>query len=71
MSLTTSLMCSFLKAECFSLYVQCVVQRECFHAFLDADLFVLFFCIPFGHDISRRCLFIILMLMFFECRIRE
>ena len=28
--------CSFLKAVCFSLYVQCVVQRECFHAFLDA-----------------------------------
>ena len=29
-------MCYFVNANCFSLHVQCVVQRECFHAFLDA-----------------------------------
>ena len=26
----------FLNADCFSLRVQCVVQRDCFHLFLDA-----------------------------------
>ena len=29
----------FLNVDCFSLHVQCVVERDCFHVFLDA-LFV-------------------------------
>ena len=29
----------FLNVDCFSLHVQCVVERDCFHLFLDA-LFV-------------------------------
>ena len=26
----------FLNADCYSVHGQCVVQRECFHVFLDA-----------------------------------